>query len=122
MPLDKSRWGARLLELDRLLAAERPVKRRGPRPGQRCDGSKKRAKLDRLAAQMRARGGKSWLESDGCSRHARRAAEARWRDKGIAWLCHGRVFQTYRQARVEAHGRPKRIELAARQDGVRRGA
>lgn len=106
----------RLAELDAIIASlpsEHPAKRPGPKPGQRCDGSKKRAKLDRMAAAMRARGGKSYLE--GCSWHARRAAEARWERKSVAWLCHGQVFPTYRMARKVAHGRPKRIEMGGKE-------
>lgn len=82
--IDKSRWSARLLELGALSAAERPAKRSGPKPGQRCDGSKKRAELDRLAAALRARGGKSYLEVAGREWHARRAAMARWHGEATA--------------------------------------
>lgn len=103
----------RLAELDAIIASlpsDHPAKRPGPKPGQRCDGSAKRARLDRVAAAMRARGGKSYLNSEACSWHARRAAEARWKRKSIAWLCHGQVFRTRALAR-KAHGRPKRIEM-----------
>ncbi|MEN6534060.1 MAG: hypothetical protein ABFD89_10385 [Bryobacteraceae bacterium] len=57
--IDKSSWESRMAELDRLIASEPPEQRKrpGPKPGQCCDRTRKRAELDRVAARMREKYG-----------------------------------------------------------------